>query len=617
MKNKSYILAALLGAASLSGCSVDKFADINTDPATVTKGNIVYLTTEGMLKFEPSEYTFWFYNAKYFSQYIQASVPSGGFKSDFNIMGERGGQGSQTLEVQRIYREVENQLKQMSAEDAAKYAQIKSMFYPMMVYLGIFDTDVYGDMPYTEAGLAAYTNPMLLTPKYDSMSELYDVWISQLDEALDNFTKQHEQTQITMGSQDFIYKGDISKWARFTNSLKLKLAVRYLNVDKDKAFKIAKEVVSSPVGVLNGLDDDFIYNKGVNEFHFGNGASLGVGSKKFVDLLKKNWDPRVRFFFAKNDFNSIVIQAFFDANRDLPAYIDENVETEIVSGKKVFKGWKGQGEPWVRYYGIPGGIDDSNLGIYADYFVSSRWTITLNDATKTYTPYSSFQEEMIRGQIDYTYPDYPGVVSQDKEDMPWYGMFMSTAEVNLYLAELKLLGADLPKSAQEYYSTAVEMSVKGYNRLAQLNRIPYSGIVYDKKFGATIDLKDGEIEKMMQQADYQLTGSQSEQLEKVYLQQYIHFYLQPDDQFASVRRSGIPSRSSSIYAWTDHGADKPLPRRMEINNPSPSDLMGPNINAAAERQGFTLGTNDPFILNAQRVWIDKNAPNFGDGPNFK
>ncbi|HAC22090.1 MAG TPA: SusD/RagB family nutrient-binding outer membrane lipoprotein, partial [Porphyromonadaceae bacterium] len=80
---------------------------------------------------------------------------------------------------------------------------------------------------------------------------------------------------------------------------------------------------------------------------------------------------------------------------------------------------------------------------------------------------------------------------------------------------------------------------------------------------------------------------------------------------------GIPSRSSSIYAWTDHGADKPLPRRMEINNPSPSDLMGPNINAAAERQGFTLGTNDPFILNAQRVWIDKNAPNFGDGPNFK
>lgn len=617
MKNKSYILAALLGAASLSGCSVDKFAEINTDPATVTKGNIVYLATEGMLKFEPSEYTFWFYNAKYFSQFIQASVPSGGFKSDFNIMGERGGQGSQTLQVQRIYREVENQLKQMSAEDAAKYAQIKSMFYPMMVYLGIFDTDVYGDMPYTEAALAAYTNPMLLTPKYDSMSDLYDVWMSQLNEALDNFTKQHEQTQITMGSQDFIYKGDISKWARFTNSLKLKLAVRYLNIDKDKAFKIAKEVVSSPVGVLNGLDDDFIYNKGVNEFHFGDAASLGVGSKKFVDLLKKNWDPRVRFFFAKNDFNSIVVQAFFDANRALPAYIDENVESEVVNGKKVFKGWKGQGEPWVRYYGIPGGIDDSNLGIYADYFVSSRWTITLNDATKTYTPYSSFQEEMIRGQIDYTYPDYPGVVSQDKEDMPWYGMFMSTAEVNLYLAELKLLGADLPKSAQEYYSTAVEMSVKGYNRLAQLNRVPYSGIVYDKKFGATIDLKDGEIEKMMQQADYQLTGSQSEQLEKVYLQQYIHFYLQPDDQFASVRRSGIPSRTSSIYAWTDHGADKPLPRRMEINNPSPSDLMGPNIKAAAERQGFTLGTNDPFILNAQRVWIDQNAPNFGDGPNFK
>ena len=33
---------------------------------------------------------------------------------------------------------------------------------------------------------------------------------------------------------------------------------------------------------------------------------------------------------------------------------------------------------------------------------------------------------------------------QDIEDNPWYGMYMTTAEVNLYLAEFKLLGANLP-----------------------------------------------------------------------------------------------------------------------------------------------------------------------------
>lgn len=34
-------------------------------------------------------------------------------------------------------------------------------------------------------------------------------------------------------------------------------------------------------------------------------------------------------------------------------------------------------------------------------------------------------------------------VTQDIVDQPWYGMFYSAAEVNLYLAELKLIGADL------------------------------------------------------------------------------------------------------------------------------------------------------------------------------
>lgn len=617
MKNKSYIVAALMGAAALSGCSADKFAEINTDPSVVSKGNIVYLTTKGMLKFEPSEYTFWFYNGKYFSQFAQSSVPSSGFRSDFNELGAQGSQGQQTLEVQRFFREVENVMKQMPQEEAAKYEQIRNMFYPMMVYLGIFDTDVLGEMPYTEAGLAPYTEPMLLTPKYDELPALYDLWLSQLNTAIENFTKDHEQTQITMGAQDFIYKGDVKKWAKLANSLKLKLAVRLLHVNKAKAFEIAEEAAKNPAGFLNGLDDDFIYNQGTLEYHFGNDASLGVGSKKFVDLLKKNWDPRVRYFFAKNDFNSKVVQAFFDANKTLPAYIAENVTFEENGGKKIFTGWKGQGEPWTRYYGVPSEMNAGQQGIYADYFDSNRWRINLNNAEKVYTPYSIFQEEMIHGQLDYTYPDYPGVVNQDKDDNAWYGLFFSTAEVNLYLAELKLLGANLPLSAEDYYNKAMEMSVKAYNKVAGLNKVPYYSIAYDKDFEATIDLKDGELAKMMEQEDYKLTGNRAQQLEKVYLQQYIHFYMQPTDQFVSMRRSGVPSKNSTIYAWEDLKANTEIPRRLQIGDPSPSDLMRNNKLESAKRQGFTLGSAlDPSVLNSERIWFDKGAPNFGEGPNL-
>lgn len=70
-----------------------------------------------------------------------------------------------------------------------------------------------------------------------------------------------------------------------------------------------------------------------------------------------------------------------------------------------------------------------------------------------YEPFSRFQQEQVYGRIDFTYPVAAGdPVIQDIEDNPWYGMYMTTAEVNLYLAEFKLLGANLPGSAQDYFN---------------------------------------------------------------------------------------------------------------------------------------------------------------------
>ncbi len=50
--------------------------------------------------------------------------------------------------------------------------------------------------------------------------------------------------------------------------------------------------------------------------------------------------------------------------------------------------------------------------------------------------------------------------SKDTEDNPLYEMTLSTAEMNLYLAEFKLLGANLPHTAAEYFKLGVEASAK-------------------------------------------------------------------------------------------------------------------------------------------------------------
>ena len=44
---------------------------------------------------------------------------------------------------------------------------------------------------------------------------------------------------------------------------------------------------------------------------------------------------------------------------------------------------------------------------------------------------------------------------------------------------------------------------------------------------------------MIANTDYQLTGNATLNLEKVYIQQLLHFVLYPNEQFVTVRRSGI------------------------------------------------------------------------------
>ncbi|MGE4333455.1 MAG: SusD/RagB family nutrient-binding outer membrane lipoprotein [Macellibacteroides sp.] len=625
MRFKSIIAAALIGTTlfTSTGCK-DDFSDTNTDPSVINKGDIRFLFTNGLLNFEPQGYLTWYYNAAYTTKWVQSYAATGSNGDMFNVMGATGGQGGMTVEVLKSAREVSYLLDNMDPAEAAKYQYIKHMFSPILVYLGMFDTDMYGDMPYTEAVMARYTNPMLLTPKFDTMEELYTIWYDQLVEAVNVLSNPvtvngTQITQTALGAQDFVYGGNAAKWAKFANSLKLKLAVRLLHQNKAKALAIAKEAAANPAGLMTSLNDDFVYNKGSQEYHFGDDVNPGAPSKQLVDLMINSRDPRVRFFYQKNDFNSKVVQAFFDTNKELPSYIAANVESEVVNGKKVFKAWKGAGEPWVRYYGIPVEVMASQKGEYKDYFDSNLWKISMGGKEKTYTPYAYFNREMVQGMKDYTFPDAPNVsVTQDIVDQPWYGMFYSSAEVNLYLAELKLIGADLPGTAADYFKNGVELSVRAYDKLANLNKIPYYHSVYDAN-EKSIKLVDGEVETLLANPAYQLTGNKAADLEKVYIQQYIHFVMIPNDQFVSARRSGVPMVNSTIlpYVRFSPTVDYVIPRRFEISAVEKSDLMYDIKMAAYARQGFSVGTNnDPVKLNTERVWQDKGAPNFGAGPNF-
>ncbi len=612
MKTTYKIVFALVFILAI-GCDRDRFAELNTNPSTLSEPDLRYSMNKAIEQMYGNDYTNWFYsNFQYIYPWTQVTTMQGGNGPDFNTMGPSGGQDiysslfPQTMDVRM-------RIDAMPDETKATYQALRALTYPVQIATAMTVTDYTGSMVYTEAGMAPYTNPPLLTPVLDDQQTLFNKWLTELDEAI--VALSSTEGQFAIGTEDRIYGGDYQKWAKFCNLLKLKIAARLINVDRAKAIQIAQQVASSPVGYMDNLNDDFIYKRGVKYYGTGNGMWIGWGSKNLIDYMVANKDPRVRFIFEKNAFNGEVVQAFIDAGKELPDYIEPLVEFDAEGN---FAGWKGDGEPWVRYHGVPVSPDATQDPANEKYFNQS---ITNKIENKTYIATSLYSEKLTRTTYDYTYPTKPGGrVLELKDNDPAHTVILgSAAETNLYLAEFKLLGANLPKSAQEYFNWGVELSVLRADALAKSQQMPYynSDPVYtdaDVAEAAATKLRAGEIDALLAQPSYNLA---TDGLEKVYIQQYINFMNTPNDVWTTVRRSGIPKKGSAYLAWetfTASGSEMPIPRRFVVDTPTEDDLNYANKKASAQEQGFSTGTPDPVKLSAEKLWFDAQNPVYGAGP---
>lgn len=611
MKTTYKLIFALIFILAI-GCDKDEFAKLNSNPSTLSEPDLRYSMTKAVEQMYGNDYTIWFYNNfQYIYPWAQVGTKQGGNGADFNLMGPSGGQGiygsliPQTMDIRM-------RIDDMEAEEKATYQAMYGLTYPIQIATALTMTDNTGSLVYTEAGLAPYTNPPLLTPVYDNQETLFNTWLAELDEAIVGLTAAN---QFAMGSQDRIYNGDYAKWAKYCNLLKLKIAARLVNKDRAKALKIAEEVAGSSAGYMDDINDDFIYKRGIKYYGTGNGMWIGYGSKNLLDHLLANKDPRLRFIFEKNHFNGEVVQAFIDADMALPPYIDPLVKLDDEGN---FAGWEGPGEPWVRYHGAPLSPDATQDPANEMYFNQSA---TNKIENKTYSATSMYSEKLVRTTYRYTYPTKPGgrVIELKENEPAHYVVLGSAAETNLYLAEFKLLGANISGTAQELFNRGVELSVSRANKLAEHQQMPYynNDPVYvdeNEAEAAGTKLRDGEIAALLAQPAFDLS---TDGLEKVYIQQYINFMNTPSDIWTTVRRSGVPKKGSAYLAWEDFtvsGNVIPIPRRMTVGTPTEDDINYDNRMAAVKEQGFTTGTPDPAVLATERLWFDQENPNYGDGP---
>lgn len=104
------------------------------------------------------------------------------------------------------------------------------------------------------------------------------------------------------------------------------------------------------------------------------------------------------------------------------------------------------------------------------------------------------------------------------------------------------------KSAQEYFTDGITASVKGYDYVASQNHIPYYDSPYvNDPHDVSIKLQDEWLTELLKKEAYILSGDKVSDLEKVYIQEYLHYFNAPIDQYVNIMRSGVPMKIVPFY----------------------------------------------------------------------
>jgi hypothetical protein len=109
-------------------------------------------------------------------------------------------------------------------------------------------SDMYGPLPVLRFGESR--NP------YDAQDVLYDHFFATLDNSISTLEEFLATTpdSKSLVKVDAVYGGDFSKWLKFANSLKLRLAMRIRYVDPTRAAQYAQEAIDG--GVITATSDN-------------------------------------------------------------------------------------------------------------------------------------------------------------------------------------------------------------------------------------------------------------------------------------------------------------------------------------------------------------------------
>ncbi|WP_426295433.1 SusD/RagB family nutrient-binding outer membrane lipoprotein [Dyadobacter endophyticus] len=156
-------------------------------------------------------------------------------------------------------------------------------------------TDLYGDIPYSQALKLEET----LTPKYDSQKDVYLGLLNDLKKA----TELINTTGAPIGG-DLVYNGNLTKWKKFANSLRLRIALRIADKEPETAKAVVTELAKDKTALIASNDEiaQLIYLASPNQNPVSRDRETRDDyrvSKSIIDKLQELKDPRLAVFANK------------------------------------------------------------------------------------------------------------------------------------------------------------------------------------------------------------------------------------------------------------------------------------------------------------------------------
>ncbi|WP_183572260.1 SusD/RagB family nutrient-binding outer membrane lipoprotein [Mucilaginibacter sp. X5P1] len=411
-KKSSYYLAALCTIVlGLTNCTKN-FQKYNTDPTGIANKDVqiaaVFIPFEQEIMYSADDgyQVGQNLNADIYAGY---SCPPQFFGTTLNNMNYVFVDNWNQEAFNSIYTNLIGPIKNKLAATGVKAKQPDFWAVALIVETEAIDriTDKFGPAPYSLVGKSLIATP------YDSQQSIYQQMFAQLDTAaasLNSFITANPGATPFVNS-DVVYGGDYTKWLKFANSLRLRLAMHLVKIDPATAQTQAEKALAAPGGLLSDVSDNAaVAVAGQNDYwqitssYTDNSMNATIGT--FMVGYK---DPRLPVYFTPVDITQGPLPAKY-AGQYIGIRLGTNVHSKpLYSGFSVYnynttfvvtaketimtaaevyflkaeaalRGWTGAGDVQTNY---EAGINSS----MAQYGVTSGVAAYIADGTSKQTDY--------------------------------------------------------------------------------------------------------------------------------------------------------------------------------------------------------------------------------------